>query len=379
MKNTSFFLIVSTILFLASCKKVDNPSGNEKSAIELRNEILSKLQKSVEKNPSLKKIVVPVGEKVDGFFADLNYTRIVPPGEINAEARKYECADPFDMIYPPSSTLISYSYEYDCNQGYKFTFKWQVSISVNLLATGPGSAVSKGRVRVIGNGFPVYSDLNLTPITITDLGDDPNTLNDNILYEIIYETDWIISAYFGDVVAPTTFQTSFAAYTDCVDMPTYVTGYKTVTFDGTKACTRIDPLQVLPAEVNNGNYTVNGLIMGFGNILYLDGCPFPANYPDRYAVELKCIVPGKEREWYPISPEQGSWPGDVLTSGHLNPFDTDTDEGTIGLYDIYYIPEKDIKNAAGTTVVHGEYLVRHRNVMYAGCKGPWSDEILVEF
>lgn len=377
MKNTSFFLCIALILFLGSCKKNNNPPGDEKSAIELRNEILSKLKKSIEKNPSLKKIVVPVNEKVDGFFADLNYNRITPTREINAGARKYECADPFDMIYPPSSTLVSYAYEYDCNDGYKFTFKWQVSISVNLLATGPGSALSKGRVRVIGSGVPVYSDLNLTPITITDLGDDPNTLNDNILYEIVYETDWIHSGYLGDVFSPKTIQTSFASYTDCIDMPTYVTGYKSVTFDGTKACTRIDPLQVLPAEVYNGIYSSYGMIMGFGMFLFSDECPSPANYPDRYAVELKCIVPGVTSIWEKITPKQGTWPGNILDDGTLDTFNGTTDAGTIGLYDIYYIPLRDI--TIGGNIVHGEYLVRYQNVMYDGCKGPWSDEILVEF
>lgn len=297
---------------------------------------------------------------------------------MNIQARKYECADPFDMIYPPSSTLISYSYEYDCNEGYRFAFKWQVSISVNLLVNGPGSSLSKERVRVIGSGVPVYSDLNLTPITITDLGDDPSTLNDNILYEVVYETDWIDNGYLGDVFSPTSIQTSFAAYTDCVDMPTYVTGYKSVSFDGTKGCTRIDPIGIYNAEKdNNGNYIANGTVMGFGNILAVDGCPFPANYADRYAVELKCIEPGKETNWYSIQPQQGTWPGNKLIDGYLNTFNATTDAGTIGLYDVYFIRNIDIAHSGSK--VHGAYLVRYRNVMYAGCSGPWSEEVQVEF
>lgn len=378
MKKIALLSATILLLFFFGCKKVDNNLQKGRVTQQFQDNALAKLRLAVANNPSLKRITVPVNEKVEGYFADSSLKRITSKSiKGSPNSRVYQCADPVDMDYPPSSTLKSYTYEYDCNLGYKFTFNWEVSISVNLL-TVQGSYVAKGRVRVIGNGVSVYSDLNLTSITLTNLGDDPGTLNQNVIYEVEYETDWINAGYFGDIYAPESLQTSFVAPTDCIDIPNYVTGYKTVAFDGTKSCTRIDPLAIIPAEKDlQGNYIDHGIIMGFGNIVYLDGCPTPPNYSDRYEVEIKYDMPG--HYFLPIKPELGTWPGDVLTNGYLNPFNSLTDNGTIGLYDVYYIPKRDMAiDLNSGDVIHGSYLIHYRNFMYDGCKGPWSEDFPVE-
>lgn len=385
MRYQQFIPLLLLFVCFFSCSKLkesmpseplnqDFFSGND----FLRASSLEKLRLSIAEKPSLRKITVPVNDTVFGYFADNDFNRITGDSH---QKRLYNCADPFDMNFPPASTLISYSYEYHCDSGFKFTFSWQVSMSVNLLVSNPGGAMSKGRVRVIGSGIPVYTDLNLTPLAIMNLGYDHTTLNENFLFSVKYETGWIHRGYLGDVYSPTV-QTSFAAYTDCVEMPTYVTGYKTIDFPGSNTRTRIDPLSVGNLYPGSGDTTAYGLIMGFGNIVSVGGCPFSGDYPDRYELELKCVVPGKESNWKNTSPRQGVWPGNRLTDGHLGmSFDSATQKGTIGLYDIYYVPLRDLHTDPSdpNKRVHGEYLVRHRNVMYDGCKGDWSEEIPVIF
>lgn len=76
MKNNSFVLLISLILLFASCQKLNNPTEAEDNPIDLKEQLLSKLKESIKANPSLKKIIVPINEKVDGFFADLKFNRI---------------------------------------------------------------------------------------------------------------------------------------------------------------------------------------------------------------------------------------------------------------------------------------------------------------
>ena len=140
--------------------------------------------------------------------------------------------------------------------------------------------------------------------------------------------------------------------------------------DATVACNRIDPVAVGNAQAGSNN----GSLLGFGNFTFNGSCPTPpgGTYPDRQDVQLKYTAGGV---WHNITPTLGTLPGNLYQSGFLNPFTVATQAGTIGLYDIYYIPNRDLWITTPGVVQHGNYLVRYRNKMYSGCVGPWSAEI----
>lgn len=76
LKNLNFIFITLTFLFLSGCKKNNHNFQNQKTPEQLKTEALQKLREAIEKNPSLKKIKVPVGEQVEGYFADQDLSRI---------------------------------------------------------------------------------------------------------------------------------------------------------------------------------------------------------------------------------------------------------------------------------------------------------------
>lgn len=368
LKLPVFLLTYLTIaIVLNSCKKLDQSTA--KTFDDYKSSAMAKLKEQVEKNPDLLKVIYPINIKGKGYFADFNENKI-----LFSNSYTYQCVDPADMDYPFEPSLISIGREYSCTNGYRLTATWNISAPLPFFATSPiNGQLSRGRIRIKNtSGTTTYSDLNITAVAITLIGDDPTTGNVNGLWGITYTTGWIPASNFTP--GTSVIEHSVVAYTDCADAVSYVTGYINSGYvDVTIACNRIDPV-----AVNAANGSSNGDLNGFGNILFTGSCPNPpgGTYPDRQEVQIKCVASGVTDTWHNIQPFSGSgWP----SPGYLNTSynSSSYQNGTIGLYDTYYIPNDDLKVLG--TITHGAYLVRYRNKMSTGCVGPWSPEISTTF
>lgn len=369
-----FSLLMLSILFFSSCKKLG--ADEEKQPFDAKTYAQNEIKKALAQNPNLANVIIPLNIKSDSKFADKR-DNILQLGSINSYI--YQCDD---IDYPPYTELISISREYDCTSGFRFTVKWKISASFPLYAVNPNtSSISKGRFRIRNTSVTsLYYEPTITPVTFTDLGDDPATSNTNRLYSIEYTTQWIPFSYFTLDTAP--LEHSFFAQTDCEDYP-QITSFTTSTalVAVLDPCYRIEPIQISDAEFVSGVRVTNGLLQGYYNLI--GGCspPTGSTMPQRHEIQIKCVESGYSDSWRNITPVQGTLPGpNILTDGRLNPFNSATQAGTIGTGDSYFIPERDLYyNIPTSTYIHGDYKVKYRNITTGTCNGPWSNEYLTTF
>ena len=391
-KTVKVFSAVCCIIFFTvmfnSCKKTDQtvsqPTDLTKDAL------VEKINEALKKNPAMGQVTIPVNQKVQGYWADLN-GREIKNDPSNNSARTYQCASVADVDFPPTSNFVNMTFIFDCTEGWKFTSTWTVSISVNLVATSPfGGALSKGRIKVKNAaGAVIYSELaGVTPVSITLLGDDANAPG-NGWFQVVCTSLWIPKIYFPatastDAFGGSTVFSSISMNTDCADLPLYATPYSSgITFPN-GPLGRVDPVYYTPASLSGNAVLTPGILLGYKN----STCQYPPSlvtYPDRQSVEIKYTGGGG---WKVISPVLATGSQSPNTTyGTLKPF-TDgvtpsgsaNQTGSIGLYDAYYIPNRDLY-LSGSTTMHGNYLIRFRNEMTAngpgavGTYGPYSAEI----
>ena len=359
-------LIVSTAFFLFilnGCKKTDQ--GTQTADVS-KNDLVDKLKETLKNNPQAMQVVVPLNEKVISTWTDLTGNKIIA----NNTNRVIDCNGLDDVDYPPYETLISVGAEYDCSRGYRYTFNWNISSPVKLYAVSPlNGSSSKGRVRLKNvSGTLTYTDLNITPVTIIYIGDDPTTSNSNGLYKASFTSQWISAAINKNQL----LSNSIVVYTDCATLPSVTSAYTANTpiyVNLSNPLTRIDPV-----FFQSASNVARGILLGFGNGITANGCisPGAGNFADRQMVQIM-YTGDKTNTWKTISPLEGK---PITTAGNLYPFTTGilprsnpvifnkNQNGSIGLYDAYYIPDRDMYfPILSSTPSRGNYLIRWCNEM----------------
>ena len=383
MKVLNALLITMSIcavaVFIHGCKKTEKI--NE---LIITEDVSQRVKKALAENPEMGRIILPVNEKVQGHWEDGKGNIITTLKGSNAKARLYECASAADVAWPPGATLVSIGQDYNCNQGYKLTFTFNISISVNLrqsfICSGTTNT-SKGRIRIKNNtsGATLYSDLAIPVTSITDLGDDINTGGDNALFKVVYTTQWIPFANFDPSQNPLITSSVYTA-TDCCLLPVFATAYTSgsLTPSNTNPYLRVDPISYLSGTlpITAGSIANRAQFLGYGNIVFASSCPTPpGGYPERQEIQVRLVG---QTNWKTIAPQLGTW--NVSPFGNLNPFVATTtvgaagdQRGTIGMFDAYYVPDKDCYQNPGP--IHGNYQVQWRNKKVSVVpfvNGPWS-------
>lgn len=370
--NTCIIAVLAILLGFSSCNKID--SQNEISL--LNDDARKKAQQMVDANPQLKNVQYNLNIKGTSYYADKEGNKI-DPATINSYV--YQCEE---IDYAPTSTLETVTREWSCSQGYRFKVKWKISASLPILATNPFTgAATRGRLRIKNtSGSTLFYQSSVTPVTVTILGDDPNTGNINRLYALEYYTDWVPFSVFTMETAALEHQ--IFAQTDCIYVPQILNlAYSPPLESVLNPCNRIEEIGINPRELNgSGGYITNGTLLGYYQLV--NPCPPPtgSTMPDRHRVEIKCMEAGAPQGWFPIHPDANGNPNDLLDGGYVaNPV---TVPNTISIYDVYRIRNYDLRlGGANGPIYHGSYKVRYKNVKTGtgSCEGPWSQEFSVIF
>lgn len=330
-----------------------------------------KAQQMVDANPQLKNVKYNLNIKGASYYADKEGNKI-DPATINSYV--YQCEE---IDYAPTSTLETVTREWSCSQGYRFKVKWKISASLPILATNPFTGAATWRRLRIKNtsGSTLFYQSSVTPVTVTILGDDPNTGNINRLYALEYYTDWVPFSVFTMETAALEHQ--IFAQTDCIYVPQILNlAYSPPLESVLNPCNRIEEIGINPRELNgSGGYITNGTLLGYYQLV--NPCPPPtgSTMPDRHEVQIKYVGTGSMDVWHAVTPQNSYNNGYLLLDGYVtNPV---TIPGTISVYDVYRIPNRDLYQSS----IHGNYLVRYRNVKSGSptCYGPWSQEFATIF
>lgn len=365
--NTCIIAVLAILLGFSSCNKIDTPNAH----ILSNDEMQKKAQQMVDANPQLKNVKYNLNIKGTSYYADKEGNKI-DPATINSYV--YQCEE---IDYAPTSTLETVTREWSCSQGYRFKVKWKISASLPILATNPFTgAATRGRLRIKNtSGSTLFYQSSVTPVTVTILGDDPNTGNINRLYALEYYTDWVPFSVFTMETAALEHQ--IFAQTDCIYVPQILNlAYSPPLESVLNPCNRIEEIGINPRELNgSGGYITNGTLLGYYQLV--NPCPPPtgSTMPDRHEVQIKYVGTGSTDVWRAISPQNSYNTGNLLLDGYVtNPV---TIPGTISVYDVYRIPNRDLYQGS----IHGNYLVRYRNVKSGSptCYGPWSQEFAIIF
>ena len=361
------FTFLSFLILFNGCKKMDS----EKQLAPINEDIRKKAQRMVDENPQLQNVTYNLNIKGSGFYADVNGNKIEP----GSNSYTYQCADAGDIDYYISPVLETLTRERSCSQGFRFKAKWRISVPLPLLATNPNTgALSRGRLRIKNtSGAILFQQASITPVTITDLGDDPATFNTNRLYNVEYTSSWVPFSYFTMDTAP--LEHTVWAQTDCEDLPQMtLTVTSPALVSVLDPCNRIEEIGIANATYSGAVYYDNGAFLGYYQLINPCSPPSGATMPDRHEVQIKYVGTGSTDIWRDISPQNNYNNGDLLTDGYVSyPV---TVSGTISVHDVYRIPKRDLFNET-----HGNYLVRYCNVKTGSpnCFGPWSQEFATNF
>ena len=376
--------MVCCLTIINSCKKTDQATPQE--TVLLKDELMARLKEAIKKNPEMGQGVIALNEKLKSNWLDLN-GREITRLSLTTPNRVYECASLVDVSNPPTSVLASVGSYYDCTLGTRYTFTYIISSPVGLVTTSPfgSTPVSKGSVKVRNlQDVITYQNLSITPVTITLLGDDPATSNENALYQVKFTSPWIAATYTNLAY----ISGSVAVYTDCEDLPSIATSYNNMLINPSAAepLSRVDPVWYLDATLNAGGTEAltKGILLGFKNNV---GTCLPMVYSDRQWIEI-CYLGINSTGWHPIKPHKIE-DGFTLTNGALSPFTlgetvsgviTKNQAFSIGLLDACYVPDEDLYDI-NNNPKHGNYVMRYRNyntitgVGNMGSSGPNSAEI----
>jgi|GEM_PF-3174600 hypothetical protein len=344
-KEISKLVVIVCLVFAAisACKKAAEQEG---SAIDqnMHDRSIELLRKKVEKEGRF--IVMARNIKTESYAVDQNGIKInidnLKP--LTSSKSLSSCEDEFgDPIYGfDESVMESCSLYFLCGSGYKVTTSWLITTPLPLIETG-----SKGRIRIKdGNGTIVYSDVNITPVSITATGSvDPNFPNSTI-YRVTYESDFINQGTFQ---SGTTLENGSLLATSCSQGPQsigYLSSY--TLFIGTTfsdPCARIDQAHLNPPQ--SGIYGSIAGCNGFG------GCSAVSGYtlPNQHEVEFIAV--------------SGSAVGKTI---FLNNWDAKT---IIPVSPPASLPAD---NSINVYIYEGTYTIRYRNNHSCSPAAPWSAE-----
>lgn len=249
-------------------------------------------------------------------------------------------SDPGDL--QPDAILLSCTRAFNCgsaSQTSTLTMTWQLSLPYTILLESPLNSAfkSKGKIRFkTSTGSIFYSDTNITPITITNLGTDPNC-SEHTLFRVSYSVSGIDNDFFD---YGNTLENGMYLYNDC-----FLASYNnTVNYQSiytwnipgpaSSPCSRTDKVWINPGTGSGGTVVA----LGVGNTM---GCTNPSGW---------------------ISP-------DVQHMEYWNNTDPSTVyTANIGPLGVYTMTE--------TTPSSGDWTIRYRNEMTSSpaCEGPWFYE-----
>ena len=334
------FSIAGTTVMVNSCKKMDTnvkPVAAAETLERFKNEIKSK--------PSVQRLII--NEKVRELTVTDAQGR---EHSINSDAQRggpcnaglYHCSlasDISDLEYPEAYLIQATRLNYCGHAGNNTSdveITYQYSVPYNIVASS-GANLSRGRLR-FKNAFNtvIYNNLNITPVTITHIGTDPDC-NSREVFEVTFELVGLPNDYF---TTGYTMESSFFMYTDCSYQPTFSGLFSApYTFESSSSagapCSRTDQVFINSPSGPSDNVYALGIGLGIN-------CTFSGTwtYPSSHDVEY----------WLT------STPGTVYSKS-VGPFNA------VMLNQITY----------GS----GSWTIRYRNRITGGgaCTGPWYTEV----
>lgn len=245
---------------LNSCKKID--SKNEVLKTDLaKQKIIDRIEATYGKvtTPSIYK----VGKEASGFYINDQGLEIPIIKKKQQAGSENLCGLDCNTASDPGDLEFSYVLDYVqrffyCGNttGSEIISTWYVSVPYSLLDASPlnPSVLSKGRMRFkSSSGAILITNTNLTPVTITLVGGDPNC-SQNLLYTVTYKWEGLDDSYFS---SGNTLECAVDIYNDC-DLVNnrHITGYlQAIVFNGfgsyAQPCSRIDKVWINSSTGSN--------------------------------------------------------------------------------------------------------------------------------
>lgn len=346
MKHQFYIIVFIGLIVIAmfnGCKKQDINSRNTPSEDKALQEFRKKIANEGYQTVSLlnqKGFLVSYTDKAGNeIVMNKRYSSRINGIQAECGTKCEDATDPSEL--QPEATLLSCTRAFNCgsaSQTSTLTVTWQLSLPYTILPESPLNSAfkSKGRIRFKTSGGSVlYSYTDITPITITNLGVDPNC-SEHTLFRVSYSLSEIDNAFFD---TDNTLENGLFFYNDCdlVGFNNTVNYQSIYTWNipgpATSPCTRTDKIWINPGAGAGGTIVA----LGVGNSI---GCTNPSGwvYPDIQYMEY----------WNDADPST------VYTA-------------SLGILDVYTMTE--------TTPNSGDWTIRYRNeITSPACEGPWFYE-----
>lgn len=148
-------------------------------------------------------------------------------------------------------THLYQSIWYVCGQDFKVVVEYELSTAFTPVLTNPAnpSQVSRGRFRIIdpNTNATLYTNSNVTPVTITHVGPDPNNA-DKQLYRISYTVTGLTEA---QMTTGGSFENRPIIYSDCPDVITTAGSWLgAIAGAPVDACSKVDRISMVPGGGN---------------------------------------------------------------------------------------------------------------------------------
>lgn len=276
LKNPFFILILLTIVCLSSCKKYEQKSHPSKEGTKfdiseyVSSPTLRLLRERINKEG--KSFTVSLNEKIKTYYTD-------ETGRMISENERRSFVSACTGFTDAYVTLVEYKQNFDCNNGYVLSWKYQITTDNNIVAansTFPAQK-SKGLIRIYHSGSytPAYSDITYD-VNISDLGSDPNYGAGYESFEVEFVSDYVPESEMNNaMVASLKIGANLAIDCDNGTAPIGIalTDYTIPNNTAGDPCERNDKVWVIPSGGINGiGFTVTG-VDPFGN------CPVNYGYP----------------------------------------------------------------------------------------------------
>ncbi len=242
LKPTGILLLFLLILF--ACKKANqqNEIGLEQT---IQERSLDLLKKKIEKDGRNYEMAHNV--KVASYAVDQNENRLSAKDlKSHKNTRLFSsCVDVNgDPIFGFDETVLeSCTAYYQCGSGYQITTSWLLTTPLPLTTTG-----TKGKIRLKNtSGTITYTNLNITPVTITALSQTNLNFPADIVYRVTFISPYIEEATFQGAVI---LENAALLATTCSQGPqaiSYLSSY--VLYIGTiftSPCLRVDLVSINP-------------------------------------------------------------------------------------------------------------------------------------
>jgi hypothetical protein len=249
--------IVAFGIFLHSCKKTDK-AGNLITQDDGTAAVIKATEARYGKSSA--PIVYPVNTVADFLITDKDGNEVIVRkkrdinGRVLTSCSNMNCAQAEGIGDPsglqPDYTLNNAEVYAGCGTANGTTVKvtWDLSVPYTVYATS-GALTSKGRIRFLNStGTVLYSNIAITPITVTALGADPNC-SAHLKFRVTYSLSNVLDSYLGN---NNRMECALLIYTNCSFFPTVITAWTpTITFPASSTyalpCNRIDKLWYNPS------------------------------------------------------------------------------------------------------------------------------------